>query len=762
MKKIISILLVTVIALTFTFPLTAQQQSSTQIDEQTLDFSQFRGNTMAQGIVDSKTPLTAENTFEKWATSFGSGWSDTPGTPIIVGENLYVVVPGQKKLYRVNKNSGEILQSVDSPGESQFFSIIGYGDGVIFVPRQVKIDGKFCVVIQAYDEKSMEAIWQTAPIGDPNDGLSPVCGITYYEGYIYLGASNGSANKGAYACFSVIDEDKLSSSEVKKAVWEYSPQAPAKSGYYWSSAVIVGGAIVFGGESSELVIHSLTTPQIYDKLTLENDANGGIRSALYFDAQSRRIFAASKSGNVFSVKINGNNTFDTSSIVTKKIGNNITSSPVCYGGRVYLGGGGAGANGGFLVLDAETLEIIYNIPEVKTQSSPIITTGYATPQNGYEVNIYVVKFDKSNPSPSCLYRITDSAGQMTPNFEAIAVPSKLNYCSQSVAIDGDGSIYFYNDGGKIFSFANKLSTAYTPADVDVAIEKMSKNEKINGTDLFSLSRIMSRYNLLSKDEQKKVTKFSDLERMIEATKQQNDQSFLVGSLNEAILKIDISSITIKDDANITELISNYNKLTDQNKSLVIGYDILLKASEKLTEIKDKNAITNLSEQIKSLPKIDEISLDDTSRINSVFNFFSVQNDNVKSNVDSKKLLSLNEKIVQLQAKVDKINNRIFNELNPMNITLSDEKTVDEIMKMYEELSNNDKKYIVGYEEVLAAKEQIDALKKLPTDEKPLPQPPTVTTPQTADTTALLLSFATLILFAGATFTLKKANKNNKY
>ena len=43
-------------------------------------------------------------------------------------------------------------------------------------------------------------------------------------------------------------------------------------------------------------------------------------------------------------------------------------------------------------MDSETLEIIYQIDEVKTQASPIVTTAYATEENGYEVKMYVTGF----------------------------------------------------------------------------------------------------------------------------------------------------------------------------------------------------------------------------------------------------------------------------------------------------------------------------------------------------------------------------------
>ena len=53
---------------------------------------------------------------------------DTVSEPVKV-----VLAPSKSALLKLDKRTGEILDKGDCPGGSQFFSIIGSGDGKIFV-----------------------------------------------------------------------------------------------------------------------------------------------------------------------------------------------------------------------------------------------------------------------------------------------------------------------------------------------------------------------------------------------------------------------------------------------------------------------------------------------------------------------------------------------------------------------------------------------------------------------------------------------------
>ena len=64
----------------------------------------------------------------------------------------------------------------------------------------------------------------------------------------------------------------------------------------------------------------------------------------------------------------------------------------------------------------------------------------------------------------------------------------------------------------------------------------------------------------------------------------------------------------------------------------------------------------------------------------------------------------------LGPKVQALDERIFNEIDPLNITLETEKTVAEIEEEYSLLSETDKEYVTRYDDVLFARRVIDSLK----------------------------------------------------
>lgn len=715
MKKIAKTLvsLVLVLAVVLSVPIGTSATGNVSPEKEYLSYSQFRGEALSQGIVDSKTPISKDSTTEKWGIKFGTSWSDVPGTPVIVGDYLYCLLAGQSKLYRVDANTGEILKSVSCPGRSQFFSTIAYFDGVIYVPRAAS-DNTGAVII-AYDEETMEQLWISEPIGGADSRIQPLSAVTGYDGHIYVGVSDGGASVGAYVCFDTVDENPEKTDEVKAPKWTYKPEN-MKSGYYWSAGAIVGDAIIFGGEATELVIHSLTEDKVYDTLVLEPGAASGIRSSVHYDAKTNRVFVALKSGNIYSVKLSGDNTFDVSSIIKTNIGNDITSSPVVFGDRLYIGGGGISSGNGFTVMDSETLEIIYQIDEVKTQASPIVTTAYATKENGYEVKMYVTGFGGIgsggyDPTSSCVYMITDRQGQTEPDYEIIATPSQLQYCTQSAAIGADGSIYFYNDGGTMYCFGHKDASAgeYTAKDMINAISLFDFTG-VNERDEYRLNRLKLRYDLMSETEKVKVTNYESLEEMLEKIENLKNEEKIVAELNEYIKNVNPDELTTADSDTVNSWYAKYNSLSTEGKALVENSEKLLKCVAIIENLKNQDAAANLNKKIAELPDANKVTLKDRDKILEVLALYEMQNDEVKKMCDSEKLLAAVDRANELFTKVQALDERIFNEIDPLNITLETEKAVAEIEKEYSLLSDTDKEYVTRYDDVLFARRVIDSLK----------------------------------------------------
>lgn len=665
------------------------------------DWPQFRGPAQSAGVTDAKTPTTKEGTMELWAARLGSGWGATPGTPIIVGDFLYTF--GNGKLNRLSTETGEILKAVDCPGQKGFFSYITYGDGKLFVP--CTLNGR--VVVIAYDEETMEQVWVSDNIGKEEDSLQPLSSVVYHDGYIYMGVSNGSADKGLFVAMTTEDEEPADSSEIKEFAWTYAPET-GNQGYYWANGAIVGDAIVFGGESGELTLHSLTDGTVYDTITVD----GAIRSTVHYDVESGRVFVTTKSGYIHSVKVNANHTFDKGSLISKFISGDITSSPVVYNGRLYLGGGGISSAAAFSVLDADTLEVIYKIDEIQSQSSPIITTAYATEENDHQVYIYMVKYNGYanggyEEDSGCVYAIKDCQGQTEPSYEVIAVPSVLQYCTQSVAVGEDGTLYYYNDSGNLFAFGHKnpADGIYTAQDVINAINRLPAVDEVTALNRYQAELARARYESLPASEQQKVSNLDVLEQ-VESMLEESEQ---VVKLIESIAAIDPEQVTLEDGDNLNRLNAIYLSLSELARAQVTNYDVLKQAIDRLAQLQEEELAAQLQGRIDSVKAVEDLVLDDSNAVESVYRFYMDQSDAVKAQVDAARLMEAREYLAELKKTIDAISDDIWNKLDPMNITLADKATVEDLMARYNALKPEDRKYVKYYEDVLDAQKKIAEL-----------------------------------------------------
>ncbi|SHH73574.1 LPXTG-motif cell wall anchor domain-containing protein [Clostridium collagenovorans DSM 3089] len=661
---------------------------------------QFRGEVLNPGITDSKAPRTSAEIEEDWAVKIGSGWNYSD--PIIVGQYVYITDSSNIKM--LDRNTGEVIKSAPLAENIGFFSRMSYGEGKLFIPIGA---GR----LQCFDANTLESLWITEVT--PKDmylqALSPA---VYYNGHVYMGTTNGSADKGMFYAVSAKDEDPSKVDEIKEYTWTYAPEV-GKSGYYWSAGTVVGNSIVFGGEKGEVVIHNLTDNTITDKLEL----NEAIRSSVHYDRNLGRVFITTKAGNIHSIKINSNGTFDKSSLLTTKIGQDITSSPVTYNGRVYVGGGGISSGAGFSVLDAKTLEVIYQINDIQTQSSPILTTAYATKENKNTVYLYAFKYT----NPDVIYAVKDFEGNTEPIFEEIATPSSKQYNSSSAAIDEDGSIYFKNDSGKVFKFKNTLDGAFGSEDVIKLIYKLPNTEDITLNNEVIINSALERYNDLSDAEKAKVTNYDKLQAALNKMEELKNSDKEVERLLSEIEKLP-QDITLSHKEKVNELFSSYERLPESHKAKVTNINKLLDAKKTIEALEEEELIKNIIVKIDTLPELKDIVLDKEELINSIYKDFNNLTESQKEKVTNKdKILTAKAKIDKTRAEVNSIEEDIWNKINPSNITLEDKEVVYDLIKRYEALDDRDKVYVKHFDEVLEAKKIIDKL-EAENPSKPVEEP----------------------------------------
>jgi hypothetical protein len=417
------------------------------------DWPQFLGESGAQGVSDGASATSGADLALRWEMRTGSTWSDMPGTPIVVGD--YVYVYSAQYLRKLELSTGREVKTAQVYGApvNQFFSNIAYGEGLIFVPCQTNnledgtgVDGCF---FRVFDADTLEQRYVTESLGT-GQMQSPVM---YQDGLFVTGTYG---RNGTYACFTAADEDPTRGDEVKQAVWKV--ESGSKYGFSFNGAAFVGGQCYFGCGSTLYVVDCQTG----SARTFDIGAGYAIRSTITYSGETGRLYVAAnhptEGAAVLSYDLTADGMPDRASAlewVSHTQGGGTQSTPVVYHGRLYLGGGGGmmGSAEPFHVIDAETMEEIYSVP-IQTKGSAALTTAYATQENGETVYLYLVPYAPKEGTTAQLWILTDRPGQTEAQYEAVDGVGKGQYCSQSVAVAQDGALLWFNDAGRLYCYEN--------------------------------------------------------------------------------------------------------------------------------------------------------------------------------------------------------------------------------------------------------------------------------------------------------------------
>lgn len=468
-------------------------KASDKVIREDLDSSwpQFRGSEDANGVVNFKTPVEAENTALSWATKLGDGYgSEAVGCPILITENgyEYLIVYSRDVLYKVDALSGEVVAQGQMCTNSNFsINSATYAEGMIFI-------GLSNGTVQAFDAISLESLWEY----HDELGGQPNCPITYWNGYIYTGFWNAETRPANFVCLSVTDEDVSTGHENKMPTWTHQD-----NGFYWAGAYIDSNGDFLlvptddgdGGylqASAKLLCMNPLTGEIYDALT---DIAGDARSNISFDGNGRYYFT-SKGGYLYSVRVDVEK--EGNKVVSAKITDrkNVylqnyhddpsnppmsTCTPVIYNNRAYIGVSGVGqftqySGHNITVVDLNSWRVIYSLPtQGYPQTSGLLTTGYEEDDG----NVYVYFFDNMTPgklrvlvdnssivSAEQALRTTHEVFMNSGNQEDYDTPYVLftpsgeqaQYAICSPIADSHGNIYFKNDSAQLMSLMNTIES----------------------------------------------------------------------------------------------------------------------------------------------------------------------------------------------------------------------------------------------------------------------------------------------------------------
>ena len=448
----------------------------------------FRNNPENNGVTDRPTPIEAEETVQKWAEKYGTGWSAAPTPPLILDGKLYIGVAN--RILEIDKETGkEIRRSDEMIGNVGYaMNPLTYADGKLFV--QVGNGA-----IQAVDYKTLKCVWYSEKIGGQT--VSP---ISYAKidgkGYIYSGTWNSEKRDGSYICMTTDDEGTTEvegqtkgGGKEKKLTWQFTPstddpQVKNNRGFYWAGAYATENYIAVGSDdgsnegdyTADAIFYTLDsrTGKIIDSIS---GIKGDIRTTTVYD--NGYLYFATKGGVLYKTKVDSKGKLsETSSIDIGAVTNEklmATAAPLVYGNKIYMGVSGSGgqfdpdAGHGFRIIDNRGPltqdSIMYSLPIAGyPQAAALASTAYADKDfdGDGEADGRVYLYFTYNAMPGGIYYCYDTKDQTEAKPEQygeLFVPQKeqQQYCISTLCADRDGTLYYKNDSCYLMAVENNLA-----------------------------------------------------------------------------------------------------------------------------------------------------------------------------------------------------------------------------------------------------------------------------------------------------------------
>lgn len=402
----------------------------------TTSYVKNEGNTSAA----TSAPTSSNNAALSWKKTYGnSNYSEI----LTLDDSIYFA----SSLLNANWTAQPaVLHCLNSKGEEtaslQLFSAIdstcrmAYTDGVIVIPLS---NGR----LQGVSATEMKTLWVSGAIAS---GAQNISTVTASGGMLFTGTANSldSSYKAATGTFFGIN------AITGERVWA---NEEANTGFYWSGACKVGSVLLYGNDAGVLTAVDPAMGKTVSTLKLSS----AIRSTVISNSAETEAYVTTNDGTLHKISVAPNGSL--SELDTASFANKSTSTATLFQGNLFVGGGAADYTGTLSVVDAATMQIKHSVSlPFEVKSAPLVakaadgnTYAYFT-CNGAETNASGELTSGGGAWVYCLE--TNTATKL---FDATG--SMANYCTKSITMGADGTLYWTNDSGTLFALASATSSS---------------------------------------------------------------------------------------------------------------------------------------------------------------------------------------------------------------------------------------------------------------------------------------------------------------
>ena len=388
----------------------------------------------------TSAPTSSNNAALSWKKTYGNGnYSEilTLGDSIYFASSLlnadWTAQPAV--LHRLNAKTGEETASL------QLFSAIDstcrpvYTDGVIVVPLA---SGR----LQGISASEMKTLWVSGAIAS---GAQNVSTVTASGGMVFTGTANSldsnyNATTGTFFGINAITGERVWANEENN------------TGFYWSGACKVGNVLLYGNDAGVLTAVDPATGKTVSTLKLSS----AIRSTVISNGAGTEAYVTTNDGTLHKIAVASDGSLSESNAAS--FASKSTSTATLYQGNLFVGGCAADYTGTLSIIDAATMQVKHSVSlPFEVKSAPLVakaadgnTYAYFT-CNGAEGNWP----DYTSGGGAWVYCLETNT--TTKLFDATG--SMANWCTKSIVMGADGTLYWTNDSGTLFALASTASSS---------------------------------------------------------------------------------------------------------------------------------------------------------------------------------------------------------------------------------------------------------------------------------------------------------------
>lgn len=386
----------------------------------------------------TSAPTSSNNAALSWKKTYGnSNYSEI----LALGDSIYFASSllnadwtAQPAVLHCLNSKGEEIGSLQLFGAIDSTCRMVYTDGIIVIPLS---NGR----LQGVSASEMKTLWVSKATAPGDMSMSTV---TASGGMVFTGTTHDwGASSGTFFGINAITGEYVWANRNNDA------------GYYWAGACKIGSVLVYGDSAGWLKAVEPATGKTVSQIKLSESA---IQSTVISNNAETKAYVMTTDGFLHEVEVGFDGSLSEQSKTELKLHGGGTSTPTLFEGNIYVGGGTWNTKGTFNVIDAATMQVKNTIElPLYVQSAPLVakaangkTYAYFT-CNGAETNASGELTSGGGAWVYCLE--TNTATKL---FDATG--SMANYCTKSIVMGADGTLYWTNDSGTLFALASAASS----------------------------------------------------------------------------------------------------------------------------------------------------------------------------------------------------------------------------------------------------------------------------------------------------------------